>query len=231
MTLGRRFGEGARRRAGALCGLALVGGALIAGCGGGGSNTTTTTTTHAAANRTATSSATIHAVSPQIAAVVNACRSDISSAPVLSSSEKSKLAALCQRAATGNAAGATAVAHQVCTEIIRHTIPSGAARSQALSACRTVGSSATGSSGTGATSSSGSSYVTAVLKTECQSAQQIASAMPAAFKNELESACQKVAKGDIVGAKSQLKALCESAVKALPSGSERSSVAALCNEL
>jgi hypothetical protein len=73
--------------------------------------------------------------------------------------------------------------------------------------------------------------VATVLKTECQSAQQLASAMPASFRNALSLACHKVAKGDIAAAKSQFKRLCESAVKALPPGTERSSVAALCNEL
>jgi hypothetical protein len=209
-----------------LCTLALVGGAAIAGCGGGGSSpSSTTTTTTAAANKTTPS------LSPRIAAAVNACKSSISSTPLLSSSEKNKLESICQGAAHGHAAGASAVTQRVCVQIVKDTIPSGSARTRALAVCNTVGSNATGASGASTTPSNGGGYAATVLRTECQSAQQLASAMPASLKNALTSACQKVAKGDIAGAKSQFKQLCEATVKALASGTERSSVAALCNEL
>jgi hypothetical protein len=93
------------------------------------------------------------------------------------------------------------------------------------------GSGASGASGAGTTPSRGGGAATSLLKTECQSVQVLASAMPANLKNAVASACQKVAKGNLAAAKSKFKQACESAVKLLPAGTERASVAAMCKQL
>ena len=52
-----------------------------------------------------------------------ACKSRIGSASGLSSSLQSKLTQICDQAANGNEASARRAAAQVCTEIIKETVP------------------------------------------------------------------------------------------------------------
>jgi hypothetical protein len=50
----------------------------------------------------------------------------------ITSSQRSRLDALCERAATGNRSGATTIAHEVCVQIVKDTVSSGSARNQVL---------------------------------------------------------------------------------------------------
>jgi hypothetical protein len=225
-----------------LWAVALVAGILIAGCGGGGGKTTTSSTTktaaatHTAATQNASTSKTSSpttASSPEVAAVVTRCKASISAVPTLSASEKHQLLLVCQRAASGNVAGATAAVRQVCVQIANH-LPSGAARTEALTLCKaSVAGGATGST-TGSTTPSiptnEAGATAAVLKAACQDYSRFAKALPSNIANSIASVCQKVAQGDISGAKSELKSVCESVAKLLPA-SESSTVSANCNKL
>jgi hypothetical protein len=155
--------------------------------------------------------------------------------PLLSSSQKNQLDQVCEKAASGNVAGATAALHKVCVQIVKKTLPSGSAQTEALKACNT-GTGATSSAGTTTTTTpaiptGGAGLTAAVLKAACKSYQQYAKALPGNISGSLASACQKVDSGDIAGAKAELKQVCESVAKLLPSGSQQATVAADCNKL
>jgi hypothetical protein len=110
-------------------------GILAAGCGGSSTSTVTasspTTTASASTTTSATTTASgntgntgsTNAANPGVAQAVAACKSRIGAASQLSSSLKSKLTQLCDQAANGNEAGARKAAAQVCTEIIKATVP------------------------------------------------------------------------------------------------------------
>jgi hypothetical protein len=49
---------------------------------------------------------------------------------------KSKVEGICNKAASGNLAGAQAAAKEVCVEVINASPISGAAKQQALAACK-----------------------------------------------------------------------------------------------
>jgi hypothetical protein len=74
-----------------------------------------------------------------VAAAVSACKTAIGSAAQLSSSEKSKLEGICQKAANGDLSGVKQAVAQVCTQIVNADVPSSAPSSikdQALAACK-----------------------------------------------------------------------------------------------
>ncbi|HYM55326.1 MAG TPA: hypothetical protein VES97_08190 [Solirubrobacteraceae bacterium] len=122
--------------------LALVGGLLVAGCGSSSSTTTSSqsTSTPAAATSTpaTTSSGTSSGVSiPNVAAAVAACKQTIQSQSTLSAGAKSKLEAVCDKAAKGDTAAVKQAAREVCEEVIKTSaVPAGPAREQALAACK-----------------------------------------------------------------------------------------------
>ncbi len=138
------------RRSPLLAG-ALLCGALIAGCGSSGNSTTsgststtsTTSSTPAAAATSSTSTSTPSTTpgSPvsaaTLAAAVAECRSVVQHAPTLSSSVKSKVEGICNKAASGDLAGARAAAKEVCVEVINASPIPAADKAQALAACKT----------------------------------------------------------------------------------------------
>src|SRR5207245_8206677 len=71
---------------------------------------------------------------PGVAQGVAACKSGINAQPTLSASLKSKLTAICDKAASGDVAGARKAAAQVCQEIVKATVPA-SAQAQALAGC------------------------------------------------------------------------------------------------
>ncbi len=127
--------------------VAVVGGASIAGCGSSSSSTTSSTSSSAtaapaaAATTAATSAAGgsaaggAAAASPAVAQAVAACKSSIQAAPTLTASQKTQLETICQKAANGDEAGVKQAASQVCMEIVKDSVPSGAAQTAALAAC------------------------------------------------------------------------------------------------
>jgi hypothetical protein len=129
-----------------LCAVASIGAVAITGCGSSSNSSTTGATTSAAAPAAATTSAAAPAgntsaapsggaaSNPAVAQAVAACKSSINAAPTLTADEKSKLTAICDKAANGDEAGVKQAASQVCMEIVKSTVPS-SAQSTALAAC------------------------------------------------------------------------------------------------
>ncbi len=126
------------RRTFALLLVAASVGILAAGCGGSSTSTVTASAPTTTASAPTTTSATTttsgntgnsgntgstNASNPAIAQAVAACKSRIGSASGLSSSVKSKLTQICDQAASGNEQSARKAAAQVCTEIIKATVP------------------------------------------------------------------------------------------------------------
>jgi hypothetical protein len=139
----------------------VIGSVFIAGCGSSSSSsstssqsgstaaTTGTTTSSTPASTGTTSSAPSTSSTPStipnpassagLADAVAECRSVIKEAPTLSASTKTKVEAICNKAADGDLAGARAAAKEVCEEVINASpIPAGAVKERALAACKAV---------------------------------------------------------------------------------------------
>jgi hypothetical protein len=74
-----------------------------------------------------------------VAQAVTACKASINAATQLSSSLKTKLTGLCDKAANGDASGVKKIAAEVCKDIVNADVPSSAPSSikdQALAACK-----------------------------------------------------------------------------------------------
>jgi hypothetical protein len=128
--------------------IVLACGALIAGCGSSGStdssSTAATSSTKAPSKsvQAAAASALARAASggavgaAKLAQAVAACKTVIHTDPTLSATLKGKIEGICNKAASGNIAGARAAAKEVCLEIINGSpIPAGPDKQQALAAC------------------------------------------------------------------------------------------------
>jgi hypothetical protein len=138
--------------------VALLCGALLGGCGSSGSTTSSTTITTPAATSSSTSSSPAAATtttsstpnSPAAAAAAAAgisgagvaeyvavCKSIVQREPTLSASVKSKVEGICNKAASGNLAGARAAAKEVCVEVIKASPIPTTDKEKALVACKT----------------------------------------------------------------------------------------------
>jgi hypothetical protein len=133
-----------------LCGLlavAAVGATLVAGCGGSSSSSSsaatgspatsssaTATTQSAAATTSSAAASSSLASNPTIAAAVARCKQSIAAAPTLSTDAKSKLSALCDKAASGDEASVLKAAKQVCIQVVKESVPQ-SAQQTALAAC------------------------------------------------------------------------------------------------
>jgi hypothetical protein len=71
-----------------------------------------------------------------VAEAVAACKSVIQRDPTLSASLKAKVEGICNKAASGNLAGARAAAKEVCAEVINASPIPAAAKEEALAACK-----------------------------------------------------------------------------------------------
>ena len=109
--------------------------AFAAGCGSSSSSSTSSsapaTSTSAPATTTGGSATSSN---PAVVQAVAACKQRINAAQSLSASLKSKLIAVCDKAASGDESGARKAAAQVCTEIIKATVPQ-SVQAQALAGC------------------------------------------------------------------------------------------------
>jgi hypothetical protein len=114
----------------------LVLGALLVGCGHGNSTSSSrsspapTTDTGPALDTTGISG------NPAVRQAVATCKRTVRSAPLLSNHEKAKLTAVCDRAASGDLAGAKNVAITVCHDIVG-ALPQ-FARTEAQGVCPTA---------------------------------------------------------------------------------------------
>jgi hypothetical protein len=132
--------------------VALVG-VFIAGCGSSSSTsssqssaapaaTATTSSTPAAGGTTSATTTTpsvptsVPTTAAGVAQAVAACKSIIQSEPTLSGSLKAKVEGICNKAASGDLAGARTAAKEVCAEVINASPIPAAAKSQALAACQ-----------------------------------------------------------------------------------------------
>lgn len=116
--------------------VAILGGVLLAGCGSSSSSSSQSTATPAATT-SSTSSSSSTSESSAVAAGVQACKNGVQHAPTLSSSTKSKLEGICDKAANGDEEAARKAAQEVCTEIVNSSpLPAGSAKDSALAACK-----------------------------------------------------------------------------------------------
>jgi hypothetical protein len=127
--------------------MTLTTGALLAGCGGGGSSTTTSHSTSTPATSTAAPAPTSStpatgagaASGAAIQRAVAACKRTIQGEPSLSARAKSKLEAICGKAAKGDAAAVRKAAQEVCAEVINGSaLPAGPERERAITACKSA---------------------------------------------------------------------------------------------
>jgi hypothetical protein len=143
-----------------LLAVALLCGALFAGCGssGGSSTPSSSSTSTPAASTAATTAATTASTAstqastgttstpstpPSTAAsaagvqeYVAICKEIVQREPTLSSAVKSKVEGICAKAASGDEAGARAAAKEVCTEVINASPIPTAAKEKALAECK-----------------------------------------------------------------------------------------------
>jgi hypothetical protein len=131
--------------------VALVGSVFIAGCGSGSNSTSSSQSSStpapsgAAGGQTSSTPATTGTTStaptstPSAAGVAQAvavCKSIITRASTLSAATKAKVEGICNKAASGDLAGARAAAKEVCAEVINASPIPGPAKAQALAACQ-----------------------------------------------------------------------------------------------
>lgn len=129
--------------------VALLCAALLAGCGSSSTSTTngSTTTSAPVTSSTATPSSpaaattsTSPAASPTsaggVAQYVAICKSIVQREPTLSAAVKGKVEGICDKAASGDLAGARTAAKEVCVEVINASPIPAAAKQKALVACK-----------------------------------------------------------------------------------------------
>jgi hypothetical protein len=119
--------------------VALLGAALVAGCGSSSSTTSSSTTTSKPATTTskpATTTSKPATTSTAARSAVAICKSIIQRVPTLSASVKAKVEGICNKAASGGLAGARAAAKEVCVEVVNASPISGAAKEKDLAACK-----------------------------------------------------------------------------------------------
>jgi|SRR5215211_276028 len=68
--------------------------------------------------------------------VVDDCKRSVNAAQSLSSAAKKDLNDLCEKAGSGDEDAARKASQDVCARIVKDTVPAGAARDQAVDACR-----------------------------------------------------------------------------------------------
>ena len=116
--------------------VALVLAAILGGCGSSSNTTTSTASTAATPTSTGTSS-TPALTGASAAQAVELCKKEIQAQATLPASSKAKLEAVCDKAASGDQAAVKKAAQEVCEEVVNSAqIPAGAAKEQALAACK-----------------------------------------------------------------------------------------------
>ncbi len=122
--------------------VALVLAAILGGCGSSSSTTTSTASTAATPASTSTGSTSTGTTSTPLTGVsaaeaIELCKKTIQSQTTLPASSKSKLEAVCDKAAKGDSTAVKKAAQEVCEEVVNTSpIPSGSAKEQALAACK-----------------------------------------------------------------------------------------------
>jgi hypothetical protein len=119
--------------------VALLGGALLAGCGGGSSSTSSTGTTAtsgqssvAPGGKTSSGTAAAHPLAPK--QLVEVCKRIIQAPSTLSASTKAKLEKTCEQTGV-NTSVERVIIQEACVALASRA-PAGAARERALAVCR-----------------------------------------------------------------------------------------------
>lgn len=116
----------------------LAAGVLLAGCGSSSSSSTSGSTSSTAVGSTAPST-TGSTTSPATAAAVESCRRGAKAIPTLSSSTRTKIETICDKAASGNPAAVRTAAREVCEEIVKVSpLPEGSAKRHAIAGCKSA---------------------------------------------------------------------------------------------
>lgn len=135
--------------------VAIAGAALGAGCGSSSNSTSSSQSVSTPAASAPATTATAPATSPAatgttstpasttsggtsaaaVQQIVAQCQSVIHRAPTLSASVRAKVEAICNKAASGDLAGARAAAKEVCVEVINASPIPAVAKQQALASC------------------------------------------------------------------------------------------------
>jgi hypothetical protein len=118
----------------------LAAAALLAGCGSSSSSSTSgstaSTTATTGSTTPSTTSTTDTTKNSSTAAAVESCRRGAKAIPTLSSSTRSKIEAICDKAASGDAGATRTAAREVCEEIVKASpLPDGAAKRHAIAGC------------------------------------------------------------------------------------------------
>jgi uncharacterized protein YceK len=110
--------------------ISLAATALLAGCGSSGSSSTGTSQS----SSTATTGA---AKTPAVAAAVASCKRGVEAIPTLPSATRTKIEAICEKAASGDRDATRKAAREVCEEIVKASpIPDGSAKQHAIDGCQ-----------------------------------------------------------------------------------------------
>ncbi|MCW2996537.1 MAG: hypothetical protein JWN65_86 [Solirubrobacterales bacterium] len=122
--------------------LALVASSFIAaGCGDDNKSEpakAATPTEQTTATETTPAAEVPKTVDAAVTAAVDACKQSIDAQPTLDASLKGDLKKICEKAASGDAKAVAEATKEVCTKIVEANVPAGAARDQALGACKTT---------------------------------------------------------------------------------------------
>jgi hypothetical protein len=122
----------------------LAGVALLTGCGSSSSSSSSSTSGSTASSSAATSSSpatsstatTGAAKSPAVDTAVESCKRGAKEIPTLSSATRTKIEAICDKAASGNVDATRKAAREVCEEIVKASpLPEGSAKQHAIAGC------------------------------------------------------------------------------------------------
>jgi uncharacterized protein YceK len=123
----------------------LAAAALLAGCGSSSSSSssssgsTPSTTATASSTTPSTTSATGATKNPAAATAVESCRRGAKAIPTLSSSTRSKIEAICEKAGTGDVAATRVAAVEVCEAIVKASpLPEGSVKHHAIERCKSA---------------------------------------------------------------------------------------------
>jgi hypothetical protein len=106
----------------------LACGALAAGCGGGDDNNSS-----GGGDNNGSGGGSIS--NPQTKQAVAQCKQSVDQASQLSSSVKSDLKDICEKAGKGDESAVRKATREVCVKIVEQNVPAGPARDQAKQAC------------------------------------------------------------------------------------------------
>jgi hypothetical protein len=111
--------------------------ALLTGCGSSSSSSSSPSTSSTGTTQSSSTATTGAAKAPAVAAAVASCKRGVKAIPTLPSATRSKIEAICEKAASGDRDATRTAAREVCEEIVKASpIPDGAAKQHAIDGCQ-----------------------------------------------------------------------------------------------